>query len=601
MARDVFISHAGDDASVAVEVCALLEKRGLKCWMAPRDVAAGSVWDESILDAIETSRVFLLILSKSANDSAYVKNEVNRAFSERKPIVTFRIEDVMPGRSLQLYLARHHWTDAFPPPIADRVESLAGSIASRLTPGVNVAERATASAKEKTPSIAVLPFANMSGDKEQEYFSDGLAEEILNVLTKIPGLKVIARTSAFAFKGKNEDIRKIAEALGVSNVLEGSVRRAGNRLRITAQLIHASDGTHLWSERYDRDMTDVFAIQDEIAQAISEALKLRLTPRTQTVSIEAYQNYLKGQYYWARFSSESVAKAMNYYEQALAIDPNYALAYVGLAVSYSLLAGLGLKPVHEVVPLARSAAEKALALDPTSGEAHSSLAISAVYMDYDWKRAEEHFRQAMAVVPVSPLVRFRYVSLYLIPLGRAAEAMEQSRLALETDPLSMPLHLSMINSMVVAKQFRESIELARRALEIDPNFFVVWFLLSLAQLHLGLAQDAVISLKRVMELAPWFLNGEWWLAIAYFQAGDHTSSEEWARKLENSRTSSSSAAFYFALIGNVDAAFEAFDGAYRQRELRLLLDLHMQDIPFFQRCKLDPRFADLLRRMNLSQ
>ena len=187
---------------------------------------------------------------------------------------------------------------------------------------------------EQQPSIAVLPFANLSADKENEYFSDGLAEEILNLLAKIPGLKVIARTSSFAFRGKEQDITKIAEALRVRTILEGSVRRAGNRLRVTAQFINAADGTHLWSERYDRDMTDVFAIQDEIGQAISEALKVRLAPRAQAVNIEAYQNYLKGQYYSVRFTPESLAKAKECFEQALAIDPNYAPAYSGLAGYY---------------------------------------------------------------------------------------------------------------------------------------------------------------------------------------------------------------------------------------------------------------------------
>ncbi len=198
------------------------------------------------------------------------------------------------------------------------------------------------------PSIAVLPFANMSADKENEYFSDGLAEEILNLLAKIPNLKVIARTSSFSFRGKEEDIRKIAETLGVSHVLEGSVRRAGNRLRVTAQLIHAADGAHLWSERYDRDMTDVFAIQDEIGQAISEALQVRLAPRTKAVNVEAYQLYLKGQYHRNRITAESLAKAKEYFEQALAIDPNYAAAYSGLASYHYSLAAIFVKPSGEV-------------------------------------------------------------------------------------------------------------------------------------------------------------------------------------------------------------------------------------------------------------
>ena len=183
-------------------------------------------------------------------------------------------------------------------------------------------EQVNATPAEESPSIAVLPFANMSGDKEQEYFSDGLAEEILNLLAKIPGLKVTARTSSFAFRGKEQDITKIAETLRVTTILEGSVRKAGNRIRVTAQLVNAADGYHLWSERYDRDMTDVFAVQDEIGEAISEALKVRLAPRTRTVNIEAWQNYLKGRYHYFRYTLESLAKAKECFEQALAIEPN---------------------------------------------------------------------------------------------------------------------------------------------------------------------------------------------------------------------------------------------------------------------------------------
>ncbi len=267
------------------------------------------------------------------------------------------------------------------------------------------------------PSIAVLPFANMSADKENEYFSDGLAEEILNLLAKIPNLKVIARTSSFSFRGKEQDIRKIAETLGVSHVLEGSVRRAGNRLRVTAQLIHAADGAHLWSERYDRDMTDVFAIQDEIGQAISEALQVRLAPRAEAVNVEAYQLYLKGQYHRNRITAESLAKAKECFEQALAIDPNYAPAYSGLATYYYALGVLAVKPAGEVMPLAKVAAEKALAIDPANSEAHSVLATVAGIFDYDWKLAETHFRKAMAMAPVPPLVRYRYAQYYLQPLG----------------------------------------------------------------------------------------------------------------------------------------------------------------------------------------
>jgi serine/threonine-protein kinase len=454
----------------------------------------------------------------------------------------------------------------------------------------------TAKSAGHPPSIAVLPFTNMSADKENEYFSDGLAEEILNLLANIPGLKVIARTSSFAFRGKEQDIRKIAETLGVSHVLEGSVRRAGNRLRVTAQLIHAADGAHLWSERYDRDMTDVFAIQDEIGQAISEALKLRLAPPARTANIEAFQSYLKGQYYRVHYTAESLAKAKGFFEQALALEPNYAPAYSGLAGYYYVLAALGMKPAGNVAPLAKSAAEKALAIDPANSEARSVLAIVAAAYDYDWKAAYAHFRQAMAAEPVSPTVRYRYLLYYLLPFGRAADAIEQSRLALETDPLSMILHNGMALSMFAAKQYREAIDYARRALEIDPDFYLIWFTMGLAQIHAGFIQEAITSLKRVLELAPWWYIGAGYLAAAYFQAGDRESSQKWVRELVSHRQAFGAAVYYQA-AGELDAMFEALDLAYQQRYVHLP---NIQYHAFFGPYRSDPRFQNLLERMRLA-
>jgi len=460
------------------------------------------------------------------------------------------------------------------------------------------AEQAATKQAEKLPSIAVLPFVNMSADKENEYFSDGLAEEILNLLAKIPGLKVIARTSSFAFRGKDQDIRKIAETLGVSNVLEGSVRRSGNRIRVTAQLIHAADGAHLWSERYDRDMTDVFAIQDEIGQAISEALKLRLAPRTKAVNVEAYQNYLKGHYYYLRLTPESLAKAKEFFGQALAIDPNYAPAHSGLAVSYYVLATLGIKPIGEVAPWAKSAAEKALAIDPANADAHSVLGVIAAISDYDWKLAETHFRKPMAAAPVPPLVRFRYASYYLLPLGRFADAIEQNRLALEADPLSMIVHVGMALSMYYARQYRECIDYAHRAMEIDTNYYLMWLTMGPPQLGAGFAQEAVTSSKRAVELAPWYDLGAWFLAAAYHQAGERELGQEWAHKLAGSDGHSYfGAAFYYAATGEVDAMFEALDGAYRQRD-RLLIDI--KNTPVFDPYRADPRFQALLAKVNLA-
>ncbi len=459
-------------------------------------------------------------------------------------------------------------------------------------------EQATVVRSDDAPSIAVLPFANMSGDKEQEYFSDGLAEEILNLLAKIPGLKVTARTSSFAFRGKEQDITKIAEALRVRTILEGSVRRAGNRIRVTAQLISAADGYHLWSERYDRDMTDVFAIQDEIGQAISEALKLHLAPRAQTaVNIEAWQCCLKGQYHTLRLTPGSLAKAKEFFEQALAIDPNYTPAYSGLARYYSALAVLGIMPARDAAPLAKSAAEKALALDPSDVEAHSVAGPMAAIFDFNWNLAEKHFRKAMAVEPVPPMVRFSYADYYLGPLGRLAEAMEQSWLALERDPLSMLLHLAMVNCLRCLKRYGEAIEYARRALEIDVSFYGIWGFMGMAQLGAGLAQEAVTSMKRVVDLAPWWRPGPAILAAALWQTGDRERCQELVLQSRSHHQGVLGAAFYYAVANDADALFEMFDLVWQEREpaLRTIgID------PIYEPYRADPRFQSLLRRMNLA-
>jgi serine/threonine protein kinase len=261
-----------------------------------------------------------------------------------------------------------------------------------------LAEKAAQPATEPQPSIAVLPFVNMSGDKEQEYFSDGLAEEIINALTQIPDLKVTSRTSAFAFRGKQQDITKIAEALHVRTILEGSVRKFGSRIRISAQLINAADGYHLWSERYDREMSDLFAIQDEISSAIAEKLRGRLSGnrtliKRHTENAEAYNLYLKGRYHFYKFTLQSLEKGKEYYEHALAVDPNYALAWGGLSQLYKVMGFLGLKPPKESNTQSSQAALRALELDERLPIAHAMMGAMRA-CTFDWKGAEREFRWA---------------------------------------------------------------------------------------------------------------------------------------------------------------------------------------------------------------
>jgi serine/threonine-protein kinase len=242
----------------------------------------------------------------------------------------------------------------------------------------------SAGAADAKPSIVVLPFANMSADPENEYFSDGLAEEIINALTHVPGLKVIARTSAFAFKGRNEDVRRIAEALGVAHVLEGSVRKSGNRVRITAQLITASDGSHLWSKRYDREMADIFEIQDDISQAIASTLRVTLavkpTQGRHAPTLPAYEQVLKGRHHMLRHKPESFPRANDCFEQAMTLDPQYAEPHASLGWSYFLAAMLGMRSPRETMPLIHAEAKEALSLDPSDPGPHSLLgSVAAAY------------------------------------------------------------------------------------------------------------------------------------------------------------------------------------------------------------------------------
>jgi len=255
-----------------------------------------------------------------------------------------------------------------------------------------------------------------------------------------------------------------------------------------------------------------------------------------------------------------------------------------------------MKPAGDVAPLAKSAAEKALAIDPANSEARSVLGSVAAAYDYDWEAAEKHFRQATAVEPVPPIVRHRYVMYYLLPLGRVAEAKEQSRLALETDPLSVILHNGMAWCMYYAKQYKETIEYARRALEIDPNFYFIWFAMGQAQLHAGFAQEAITTLKRGVKLAPWWHVGVAYLATAYRQAGDSERGEEWTSRLI-AHGDTAGAAVYYAAAGEVDAMFEALEGVYEQRYVNLPWTLNDR---FFDPYRADPRWHALEKRVNLA-
>ncbi len=378
------------------------------------------------------------------------------------------------------------------------------------------------------PSIAVLPFANMSRDPDDEYFSDGLADEIINALAQVPGLKVIARTSAFAFKGKNDDIRRIADTLGVTNVLEGSVRRSGSRVRVTAQLILAADGTHLWSQRYDREMTDIFAIQDEIAAAIADALKLTLNPAPERrmPSVPAYEAYLRYRSYQWLFTPEASRRSRECLEQALAIDPDFALPYVGLADYHFALASVGRIPSSEAMPKARELTSRALQVDPDLSEAHAMLGVVNGQYDYDWAEAERRFRRAVAREPLSPHLRQWYGTFFLFSVGRANEALLQLDRVIEEDPLCQMWRMMRSNLLAGIGRMDDAVDDVRKAVELDPAFWVGWLDLGVLLAIRGQHDDAMDCAERAMAAAPWSPYSLGLMAAALANAGQAEKGED---------------------------------------------------------------------------
>jgi TolB-like protein/Tfp pilus assembly protein PilF len=368
------------------------------------------------------------------------------------------------------------------------------------------AKQTSSGAVTTAPSIAVLPFANMSDDKEQDYFSDGLAEEIINLLAQISGLKVIARTSAFAFRGKEQDIRGIAEALGVSTVLEGSVRRAGSRIRVTAQLINAADGSHLWSGRYDRELSDIFAVQDEISAAIAKALRVRLSheasPQRYTPKLAAYEAYLKGRHHQAKVTPESLELARQFYEQASKLDPAFAMPHVGLAFYWHCLAHFGRHSTHECTASTRAEIKRALEIDPSVPEAHAVLGYVAAMYDMDWTVAEKHFDYPMAKDAGFGLIRPLY-GWFEFWRGNVEQAIALAQRAIEEDPLEVWTRMNLHAYLQGAGRDDEALEQLKKVVELDPNQVVALVSMAMIYADKGDLAEALKIARRAYAIGPW--------------------------------------------------------------------------------------------------
>ncbi len=418
------------------------------------------------------------------------------------------------------------------------------------------------SARPDVPSIAVLPFANLSSDREQEYFSDGLTEEIINALARVPGLKIIARTSAFAFKGQNVPIGRIADALGVNTILEGSVRRAANRVRVTAQLISAGDGCQLWSDRYDRELADVFAVQDDIASAIVHELRGRLggrapSPRAQTPGVEAYEAYLMARHRIWRFDPDFFEQGRKYDEQAIALDPGFALPHLGLAELFHIRASGTGADARAAADLVRPAAQRALALDPSLAEAHAWLGICASTYDYDWQAAERHFEQGAATGVITP--RFRHVRgyFYLRFVGRADEGVSEHERALQEDPLNLIMRVGLVACLRSAGRLAAAAREAQRLAELDPEFAAQYTLLALDVPNTPL-QTAIAFAERAISRAPWNTGPKGLLAGLLRRNGDDDQSAALLRTVgdPNEYGHALDFALYHLASGEMDRAFD---------------------------------------------
>jgi len=456
------------------------------------------------------------------------------------------------------------------------------------------------------PSLAVLPFANLSADKENEYFSDGLAEEIINALTQLPGLRVTARTSSFAFRGKEVDVRKIAARLNVENILEGSVRKAGNRIRVTAQLVSAANGYHLWSERYDRDMTDVFAIQDEISQAIADKLRVRLAggrslAKRYTENLAAYELCLKARYYLLRFSQESREKARQYSEQAILLDRNYIPAYAAMAEYCLSSAIMGFVNPKEALPRAKAAALEALKLDDTLAEAHGSLGTVLGMWDFDWKGAEREFHLALQLSPGSPLIRSGYAFYFLRPTGRIMEAVNEAQQVLEQDPLDPYYNANLGHLYHVSRQYDLAIAQHLRAIELDPNYFIPHWLLSLTYAEKGQLDQAIAAGEKASELSGRISAALGFLGRWYAMAGRTSEARQLLGELEARRLVTYVPPFALSAVyrglGEMDKGLEWMIRGIEERDPVNVCALKSE--PAYDPLRSHPTYQALLRKMNL--
>jgi TolB-like protein/DNA-binding winged helix-turn-helix (wHTH) protein/Tfp pilus assembly protein PilF len=459
--------------------------------------------------------------------------------------------------------------------------------------------------------LAVLPFLNYSGDPGQEYFSDGLTEEMITQLGSADPqrLGVIARTSAMKYKNTQKDVGEIGRELGVDFVLEGSVRRVGDRVRISAQLIQVRDQTHLWAESYERDAHDTLALESDVANAIAGQVERRLPAphplarrtNVRPVNPEAYDLYLKGRFYWNQRTEEGFTQAIESFKQAIEKDSNYAQAYAGLADAYSLLGSMANVeiPRKEAMPLARTAALKALEIDETLAEAHTSLAFVRMHYDWDWPAAEKEFQRAIALNP-DYATAHQWHAFNLMAMGRTEDSLAEVRRALELDPLSLIINTDLAELLYCARRYDQAIRQGGKVIEMDPGFALARAFMGLSYLQIKQYPQAIAEFQEGARVSGNTVDLLSCLAVAYALAGRAAEAREILRQMEKMSTQRFDMPVYLfrvhAALGEKDQGFSWLQKAYQDRDGSLIL---LQADPGNDPLRSDPRFQDLTRRMGL--
>ncbi len=624
MSRDVFISYSQPDRECALELTRHIEAEGFRVWIAPRDVSPAADWAREILAALSAARVMVLLLSASSNISPQVRREVERAVHKQLPILPVRIEEVLPSESLEYFLSTQQWLDAFPPPREPHYARLCSHLKSLLSLEATTATAAVIAALPSAPSpasaprpakaparqhagtvplehsIAVLPFANLSSDPEQEYFSDGLTEELINQLAHIKGLRVVARTSCFVFKGRHEDLRLVGEKLVVGRVLEGSVRKAGKRLRVTAQLIDCADGYHLWSETFDRELDDVFAIQDDIARAVAGALGSVLATAGSpamaggTESVEAYDLYLRARALLGRPTPAAIERSATLYREALALDPRFALAWTGLAraMFYAML--YVPERARQAQAQMDQAIERAITLAPELWATHAVICQREIYRHH-WQAADEAARRALA--PGSDADSLLANGRYLLSVGRATEASAHLRAACATDPLSGSASAALQIALTILGHDEEADAEYRRGEDLVGNRHVAEHTALLRAWNRG-APPATLRehLRHYQDPVQMSVELELPALIEQPEAARHRLLRAFDDPAYQDSTRQFRLAVWAALFGDIDLALGALRRAYVELQSQVSFLIWL---PIYRPVRADPRFKQLLRDLGL--